>query len=264
MNIGFKKVINFIGILLLLLLMSGVADAYKKEGCGADCKECHKLKKKEASRLLKNFRAKVLNVDFGPIKGMWQVEVEQDGERFPVYIHYSKKYVFSGDVINIKTKKQVGKVVSYKQKPKKIDCNKIPLEDALVIGSKTAKNTAIVFTDPDCQFCRKLHREMKKVVSSRKDIAFYIKLLPIRMLHPDAYNKAKAIVCEKSLKLLDDAFAGKKIPPPKCKTKQIDENIELAKNLGISGTPTIILKDNSIALGYKDAKTLIKLIDRAK
>jgi len=35
---------------------------------------------------------------------------------------------------------------------------------------------------------------MKKVVSERKDIAFYIILYPLPM-HKEAYGKSKAIIC---------------------------------------------------------------------
>ena len=258
---GFKKIISFAGILFFLFLADS-SYAYQEEGCGGECAECHEIEQKEVEKILVGFRVKVLGVDQGPIKGMWQVEVEQDGKKFPIYIHYSKNYIISGDIFEVKTKKKIGMTVTPKEKSrKKIDCSKIPLDDALLIGSETATKTAIVFTDPDCPYCGKLHKEMKKVVSRRKDIAFYIKLYPLLMLHPDAYDKSVAIVCEKSLKMLDDAFEGKKIPAPKCKTTQIDENIKLAESLGISGTPTIILKDNSIIPGYVNADTLIRLID---
>jgi len=32
----------------------------------------------------------------------------------------------------------------------------------------------------------------------------------------------RKIACRKSLELLEDNFAGKKLPPPECKTKEID------------------------------------------
>lgn len=103
---------------------------------------------------------------------------------------------------------------------------------------------------------------MKKVLEKRKDIAFYIKMYPLAKLHPNAYEKSKAIVCEKSVALLEDNFAGKKLPAPKCNTKEIDENIKLAERLGISGTPAIILPDGGIVPGYKEADALIMLIDK--
>jgi thiol:disulfide interchange protein DsbC len=103
---------------------------------------------------------------------------------------------------------------------------------------------------------------MKKVIEKRKDIAFFIKMYPLPM-HKGAYEKAKSIVCEKSLNLLDDAFDKKPLPAPKCETTVLDENIKLAEKLGIRGTPAIILPNGSIIPGYKDADSLISLIDKS-
>lgn len=103
---------------------------------------------------------------------------------------------------------------------------------------------------------------MKKISEKRKDIAFYLKLFPLVKIHPKAYEKSMAIVCKKSLELLEDNFAGKKLPPPECKTKEIDENLKLGERLGITGTPTIIFPDGSIVPGAMDANALISRIDR--
>lgn len=100
---------------------------------------------------------------------------------------------------------------------------------------------------------------MKKVIAERKDISFYIKMFPLS-IHPNAYEKAKAIVCKKSLALLENAFNKKELPKAECKTSAIDENIKLAQKLGISGTPVLIMPDGRVIPGYKDAKSLIELI----
>jgi len=102
---------------------------------------------------------------------------------------------------------------------------------------------------------------MKKVIEKRKDIVFYIKLFPLPM-HKEAYAKAKAIVCEKSLSLLEDAFERKTLPAPKCDTSAIDDNISLAQKLGISGTPAIILPDGRLLPGYLEADALILQIEK--
>jgi thiol:disulfide interchange protein DsbC len=100
---------------------------------------------------------------------------------------------------------------------------------------------------------------MKKIIEERKDIVFYIKLFPLR-IHPGAYEKSKAIVCENSLVLLEEAFDKKPLPKPKCETPVIDENIKLAERLGISSLPVLILPDGRVIQGYRDSKTLIHLI----
>ena len=100
---------------------------------------------------------------------------------------------------------------------------------------------------------------MKKIIEERKDIAFYLKVFPIKN-QPHGYEKSKAILCEKSLALLEDAFEKKPIPKPKCETSAVDENIKLAQKLGITSVPSLVLPDGRIIPGYKDAKTLINLI----
>ncbi len=102
---------------------------------------------------------------------------------------------------------------------------------------------------------------MKKVIAERKDVVFYVKMFPLPM-HKGAYDKAKAIVCEKSITLLEDAFAKKEIPKPKCDTKVIDENIALAQKLGISGTPALIFPDGKVVPGAVDAKALMEMIGK--
>jgi thiol:disulfide interchange protein DsbC len=102
---------------------------------------------------------------------------------------------------------------------------------------------------------------MKKIIGDRKDIAFFIKLYPLKS-HPEAYGKSKAIVCEKSLALLEDAYENKPLPKAKCETTVIDENIALAGKLGINSLPTLILPDGRVIRGYKDAETLKGLVGK--
>jgi len=101
---------------------------------------------------------------------------------------------------------------------------------------------------------------MEKVLKERKDIAFYILLFPLAM-HKDAYWKSKSIVCNRSLKMLEDAFAKKEIPKPECDTKEIDANMKVAQALGITGTPALVLPDGRVHTGMMPAKELIDFIN---
>jgi len=103
---------------------------------------------------------------------------------------------------------------------------------------------------------------MKKVVAKRQDIAFFIKMYPLPM-HKGSYQKAKAIVCEKSLALLEDAFAKKPLPEAKCDSTAVDDNLKLAEKLGIRGTPAIIMSNGIVIPGFKEADSLIELIGKS-
>lgn len=265
LNAQFTAIISFF---VIMLNLNSSAYAFDKmgEGCSADCTQCHKIKLDEATNILKDFsEVNVVSVGDAPVRGMWEVQIEYQGKKFPIYLHYSKKYFFEGTIVNIENKQVVSSLPAPETAPRgKIDVAKIPLNDAIIIGKPSAPKKVIVFDDPDCPFCRKLHAELKEVVSKRDDIVFYIKLFPLIELHPKSYDKSKAIVCSKSFKLLDDAFSGKDVPSPSCETKQIDMNIELASKLGITGTPTLILKNGEVIPGYAKADALIIMIDSAK
>ncbi len=244
-------------IVSLLSLSFGIPNvsAFGKQGCSGECTDCHTLTKKEAAGLLhtEKYRAVVKEVKLSSVKGLWEVHVEQGDKKLVLYIDFAKQNLVEGRFTPLE---KIGKGPDLKI----IDRSLIPLDRAILFGSKTAKHKVIVFDDPDCTYCKKLHPEIKKIIKSRKDIAFYIKLYPLPS-HPEAYGKATAIVCAGSGSMLEDAFNGKTLPEPKCETDEIDNNLKLGKKLGIGGTPAIILPDGRLLPGYTPARVLIDLID---
>ncbi|HZX47715.1 MAG TPA: DsbC family protein [Nitrospirota bacterium] len=247
-----QKIFFTISILMAMLFPSVGFTFMGPPGCGQDCVSCHTLTKEEASKLLK---MEVDNVSQASAKGLWEVTGKQKGKTVKVHMDYGKKYaIVIQAFIPIEN---IGKPPEMK----KVDVKSIPLTDSLIVGDPDAKNKLIVFSDPDCPYCRKLHTEMKDIVKKRKDISFYVKLFPLVKLHPQSYEKSKAVQCKNSLKLLDDAFEGKDVPKVECETKVLDENIKLAEKLGISGTPAIILPDGRVVPGYMDAQNLLKLME---
>jgi thiol:disulfide interchange protein DsbC len=220
------------------------------------------LSKDEAAVLLKDLAPdlKIIEVRSSPVKELWEIAVQSGERKGLLYLDSSKKYFIQGAILDVKTKanltqERMGELT-------KVDTAMIPLDDALVMGDKEAKYKAIVFTDPDCPYCAKLHQEIQKVIAKRQDIAFFIKMYPLPM-HKDAYAKAKAIVCEKSMALLDDAFAKKTLPEAKCDSTAVDDNLKLAEKLGIRGTPAIIMPNGIIIPGFKEADPLIELIEKS-
>jgi len=242
----------------LQLLGAAAATAFTADGCGTGaCNSCHSLDQQEAVKVLGGLVDKVNRVEFAEVPGMWLVEVEKGQNKLPVYIDFSKKYVFSGSIIRLADR---GDLTQERHaRMNKVDMSRIPLDDALLLGAKKAKVKIVVFTDPECPFCKQLHDELREVVRRDPDIAFLIKLYPLPM-HPEAYDKAKSIVCAKSLDLLERSFAGKPLPPPACNTKVVDQTLALAPTLGIQSTPTLVLPNGVVMPGFKRADELLKRI----
>lgn len=218
--------------------------------------------------MLKDNVGEVLNVQFSEVPGLWDVEAMYEGQKIPLYLDFSKQYLISGSVIKLKDNVDLSerKYVSMNR----VDVTKIPLEDAVIIGKADAPGKIIVFDDPECKFCAKLHPEMEKVVAEHPELAFFIKLFPLPS-HPGSLPKAKAITCavakgdtSRAATLLADALHGKPVPAPDCTTDQIEKNIALAKSLNIVTTPSLIMPDGRVLPGYKPAADIVAAVKEVK
>jgi len=245
------------------LLFTGLppAHAYQKEaGPAKECTECHTMSPAEAGKALGKFVDNVVGVVPGPFPGTWEVDVEKGGKTYPLYLDYSGKYLFNGQVIRLSDMENLTGLRYIDLN--RIDVSSIPLADAIIIGNPKAKKKVIVFDDPDCPWCKKLHGEIKQVVAKDPQVAFFVRVYS-RNNNPASVEKARAIVCGKkeSAKLLEDAFAGKKLPAAQCKTNAVEETAKLAGKLGIQGTPAMVLPDGRLISGYMQADALLRLLE---
>lgn len=247
----------------MMLLAASTVYGFSQNGCGSGkCTDCHSLTRKEASKLLKGKVDKVLSVKLSPVPGMWSLDALYHGRKIPLYIDFSKKYLFSGNVIRLKNWTNLSEETP-RQPERTVDVSSIPLQDAVILGNPKATERIIVFDDPVCPYCRKLYPEMQKVVKSRKDVEFYIKMFPLK-IHPEAYRNAQTIICTKSDKLLVESLNGKPIPPPSCTTDQVEKNLKLAAKLDINSTPTLIFPNGKVHVGYIPANTILSLLEKNK
>lgn len=249
-----KKI--FVAVATLMIIGLSAVYAYPpSDEAWTKCATCHRLDRKEAEKIVNKFvkGGRLMEIQPGPLKGFWMLEIERDGKRGGLLLDFSKTYV-------------VGQMAPVRPPERKVDFSRIPLSDAVVMGQVNAKRKVVVFTDPDCPFCRKLHDEIKKVIAKRSDIVFYLILFPLDRQDKDAYNKVykkvQAILCERSLSLADDAFAGKSLLEPKCGNEAVERSKALARSLDISGTPAIIKDQGVLISGYLEAADLIEWIDK--
>ncbi len=246
-------------LLLLVPLLAMPVDAFQQGGCGdGQCRTCHQLSKKDAATLLSVEEKRIINLKTAEVPGLWQVDVRQRKNVIPVFIDFSKQYLISGSIIKIADKKDITREQFVNLNL--VNVSQIPLHDALVVGNPIAKTKIIVFDDPQCPYCAKLQEEMKRVVDHRPDIAFFIKMFPLKS-HSEAYTRAKAIVCANSMTMLEKSLAGKPLDAPACETDQIEKNMNLANRIGIRSTPTLVFPDGRVIPGYKPWETIIRLLE---
>ena len=243
---------------LLLLIAVPAATAFTGEGCGSGaCTDCHSLTRDEAAKILGGNVDNVLSVGASPVGGLWEVAVEKAGRRWPLYIDFSKEYVIAGQIVQLSTKKNL--TGSRMLSMNRVDVSQIPLAGSIVVGKTDAKRRIVVFDDPNCPHCAKLHETAKEIVAKHPDVAFFVRPFPRNGDRP-TYETALSIVCAGTAQALEDAFAGKPLPKGKCGSKAVDETIQAAKRFNIRSTPTMVFPDGRVVPGALEAERILSLL----
>lgn len=188
-----------------------------------------------------------------PIKGVSEVQL---GPRL-LYVTNDGKYLFQGSLIDLETLKDISED---RRQTMRLDAVNALGEDKMIIfPAKKPRHTITVFTDIDCGYCRKLHNEVDKY--NERGITVRYLMYPRAGVGSPAYDKAVSVWCEEDRRqALTDAKAGKQLPKRECQNP-VKEEYELGQQIGIRGTPAIILDDGALLPGYIPADKLAKSLD---
>lgn len=141
----------------------------------------------------------------------------------------------------------------------KIDFSSLPLDQAIKVVKGNGSRKLVVFSDVDCPYCKRLERNE---IANITDVTIYTFLYPIQQLHPDAENKSKLIWCAKDrVKAWEDWILRDQLPSTAGKCNVPLEKIgKLAKDLGITSTPTLIFADGKRMLGAQPYKEIERML----
>lgn len=131
-------------------------------------------------------------------------------------------------------------------------------KNMIVYGPARAKHTITVFTDVDCPYCRKLHDEVAALTAAGVKVRYL--LYPRAGKGSETYKRSVAIWCAKDRnQAAATAMTGGKLEMKDCKNP-VDEHLKLGAEIGVTGTPTIVLDDGRIAPGYVPAAQLLGVL----
>jgi len=188
------------------------------------------------------------------------MEVVVDGPQGPMLVYADEKgeYLLIGDLLEVKTKRNLTR--ERMDKLTEVKWDSLPLQNAIKVVRGDGKRKLAVFSDPDCPYCRKAEQEFAKM----DNVTIYTFPYPLPM-HADAGRKSKLVWCSKdrSKAWLDLMLKGK-LPEGKgdC-DNPVDENLVLGNKLRIDGTPAMIFPNGKRVPGYMDAGRLDGLLTAA-
>lgn len=178
-------------------------------------------------------------------------------------IYTDEKFTFliaEGKLIEAKTKRNV--TSERMEDLTRVDFSKLPLDQAVKVVRGNGSRKLVVFSDPDCPFCKRL--EQRELVNIT-DITVYTFLYPLEQLHPDAAKKSKAIWCsaDRGKAWMDWVLNNQLVKGTTNCDNPIDNLAKLGRSLGVTSTPTLIFADGKRMLGAYPAAEIEKAINAA-
>jgi len=116
------------------------------------------------------------------------------------------------------------------------------------------KATVTVFTDVDCPYCRQLHGEMSRL----NELGIAVRYLgyPRTGLDTETHHKMISAWCaDDPNAMFTSSTRGGTIPEIEC-DNPIADHYQLGREVGVTGTPALVLEDGTILPGYVPADTL--------
>jgi thiol:disulfide interchange protein DsbC len=243
---GIKMKMFMAALAASLLLFSAAAPA---ESLSDD-----ELKKRISSVL---GQLEITSVKPTPIAGIREIIVGSD----VLYATDDGKHVFQGSIYNIEN--GITDVTEASRSTLRRELMVGVTDDqTIVFGKDDLEDTITVFTDIDCPYCVKLHNEMDQYNAAGIRVRYLF--FPRAGIGSPSFAKAVSVWCSDDREgTLTLAKNGAPVDPKTC-DNPVQDHYTLGRDVGVTGTPAIMLESGELLPGYIPADKLKTLIKKSK
>ncbi len=188
------------------------------------------------------------SVTQSPVSGLYEVLVQNN----LFYVSADGDYLLQGDrqgnvnIIDLETRENLSKTRRNKINAELLA--EVPTDEMIVFGKDDAKHKVTVFTDIDCGYCRKLHQDMDGYLEQGIQVRYLF--FPRAGVGSESYNKSVSVWCSDDKQAaMTQAKSGESLPKRECENP-VAEQKALGEQMGVSGTPALVLEDGELVPGY--------------
>lgn len=188
-----------------------------------------------------------------PVAGLYKVEIE----RGPViYVTEDGRHFVTGDLFEVGPEGFVNLAELARQKERRQLLAHVNESDMIVFAPEgEVKGTVTVFTDVDCFYCQKLHKEVPEL--NKLGVKLRYLAYPRAGIGSESYRKIATAWCAKDRQdAITRLKARETLPENVCAGNPVAAQFKLGQQMGVTGTPALIFDDGELLPGYMPAKAL--------
>lgn len=176
------------------------------------------------------------------------------------YISEDGQYLLQGDLIDLES--EVNLSEQARANARRELMSTIDNDEAILFSPVEVKHTVTVFTDVDCTYCRKLHSEIDGYMDLGIEVRYL--LYPRNGPASRAWTTSEDVLCASDRgSALTAAKLDREFNTTKCETGTLTKHYSLGRDIGLSGTPAIVLENGTLIGGSLSPEALAVRIESA-
>lgn len=196
------------------------------------------------------------DVTVSPVDGWYAI---QKGS-IVAYISTDGRYLLQGDLIDLELNVNMSEVARTESRRQLMAAVKD--EDVIMFSPAQKKYSVSVFTDVECTYCRRLHSQIGEYLAHGIEVRYL--MYPRNGPTSHAWSTAEQVWCAKDRNgALTAAKSDQKFATSSCDASIVREQYDLGQEVGLSGTPAIVLDDGTLISGYLTPDQLKARLDQA-
>lgn len=196
-------------------------------------------------------------ISASPVAGLYEVRI---GSKI-AYVSADGRYMVQGEIYDLDSERNLteGRLEGVRK-----DVLAGVSESGMVIFAPAKyQDTVTVFTDVDCGYCRKLHRQMAEY--NARGIRVRYMYFPRSGPGTESWLKSEQVACAKDPRgAMTKSKLGEVLKDKPCKPNPVAEHYNVGREFGLQGTPAIVLESGELIGGYLEPEELAKYLAESK
>jgi thiol:disulfide interchange protein DsbC len=241
----FSKAVLFVTTITLILLSNAAGAQSLRDKLSA------------AIETASQNQLQIVGITKTPLSNIYRVELST-GEM--LYADAAGDYLFAGDMYKTSAAGLMNLSAGTRSERTVELIAAVPEDEMIIFTPETATLATItVFTDVDCTYCRKLHGDIEALLARGVQIRYMA--YPRGGANADSYDKMISVWCSDDRhKSLAQAKNGQNLPTRDCENPVLKHHA-MGNQLGITGTPALVMPDGTLVPGYMDVDRLTAMLN---
>ena len=190
-----------------------------------------------------------------PVEGIFEVAVDDQ----VLYITEGGRYIFAGDLLDVEKRRNLSETARGRGRAEQVA--RLDDEDLITYPAEDERHRVTVFTDIDCPYCQRLHEQIEAY--NERGITVQYAAFPRAGEGSGSWDKAVAVWCSGDRRAaMDRAMKdGTGGGGETCDDHPVGGHLDLAGELGIRGTPTIVAESGQMIPGFAPPEKLAEALN---